>query len=88
MPYGDQGLLVHRSLYDEVGGYRPIPLMEDVDLVRRIRKRRLVALDAEIITSAERYRRDGWWRRSARNLFCLALYFCQVPPRLIAKVYG
>ena len=44
LPYGDQGLLIARALYDAVGGYRPLPLMEDVDLVRRLGRRRLAAL--------------------------------------------
>ena len=46
LPYGDQGLLIHRDLLAAVGGIRPLPLMEDVDLVRRLGRRRLVALDA------------------------------------------
>ncbi|HET8996995.1 MAG TPA: glycosyltransferase, partial [Acetobacteraceae bacterium] len=46
LPYGDQGLLVHRALLAEVGGIRPLPLMEDVDLVRRLGRRRLAGLDA------------------------------------------
>ena len=41
LPYGDQGLLIARSLYDAVGGFAPLPLMEDVDLVRRLGRRRL-----------------------------------------------
>jgi hypothetical protein len=45
LPYGDQGLFISRALYDEVGGYRPLPLMEDVDLVRRLGRRRLHGLD-------------------------------------------
>ena len=44
LPYGDQGLLIHRDLLTAVGGIRPLPLMEDVDLVRRLGRRRLVAL--------------------------------------------
>ncbi|MGZ8312788.1 MAG: TIGR04283 family arsenosugar biosynthesis glycosyltransferase [Allosphingosinicella sp.] len=88
LPYGDQGLLVPRALYERVGGYRPLPLMEDVDLVRRIGRRRLVPLDAFAWTSAERWRRDGWFRRSARNLGCLGLYAVGVPPEKIAKYYG
>ena len=75
LPYGDQGLLISRTLYDEVGGYRPMPLMEDVDMARRVGARRLVVLPARAVTSAARYRRDGYVRRGARNLFCLALYF-------------
>ena len=50
----DQGLLIHRRLYDAVGGYRPLPLMEDVDLVRRLGMRRLVAFDVAAVTDAAR----------------------------------
>jgi rSAM/selenodomain-associated transferase 2 len=88
LPYGDQGLLLHRTLLREVGGIRPLPLMEDVDLVRRLGRRRLVPLDAAAITSAEKWQRQGWARRSLRNLSCLTLYFAGVPPRLIARLYG
>jgi rSAM/selenodomain-associated transferase 2 len=88
LPYGDQGLLVPRRLYEEIGGYRPIPLMEDVDIVRRIGRRRLEPLDVDAWTSAERWRRDGWLRRSALNLFCLGLYTIGVPPERIARFYA
>ena len=87
LPYGDQGLLLPRALLESVGGVRPLPLMEDVDLVRRLGRRRLVALDADAVTSAARWERGGWRRRSARNLLCLSLYFCGVPPWLVGKVY-
>jgi len=87
LPYGDQGLLVSRALLDAVGGIRPLPLMEDVDLVRRIGRARLRPLAAEAITSAARYRRDGYLRRSARNLAILTLWFAGVPPRLLARLY-
>lgn len=88
LPYGDQGLLIHRDLLAAVGGMRPLPLMEDVDLVRRLGRARLGALDVVALTSAERWRREGWWRRSARNLLCLSLWFLGVPPRRIARVYA
>lgn len=87
LPYGDQGLLVSRALYDAVGGYAAVPLMEDVDLVQRIGRARLVELDAPAITSAERYRRTGYFRRSARNLCMLGLWFAGVPPRVLARFY-
>jgi rSAM/selenodomain-associated transferase 2 len=88
LPYGDQGLLLSRHLYEAVGGYRPLPLMEDVDLVRRLGRRRLALLDWPATTSAQRYRRDGWHRRMLRNACCLGLYYAGVPPRLIGKLYG
>lgn len=86
LPYGDQGLLVSRRLYDAVGGYRPLPLMEDVDLVRRIG--RIERLDVDAITSAERWRRDGWLRRSGRNLLCLGLYRAGMSAERVARLYG
>ena len=88
LPYGDQGLLISRALLDEVGGVRPVALMEDVDLVRRLGRARLAALDAAALTSAARYRRDGWWARPARNLGLLALWFAGVSPERLARWYG
>ncbi|RIK92631.1 MAG: glycosyl transferase family 2 [Proteobacteria bacterium] len=86
LPYGDQGLLISRALYDAVGGFKPMPLMEDVDLVRRL-KGRLRLLPADAITSAARYQRDGYARRVARNLSCLALYGLGVAPSRLQKWY-
>ncbi len=87
LPYGDQGLLLSREFYRAVGGFRPLPLMEDVDLVRRIGRRRIQLLAHSIITSAARYRRDGWWCRAFRNLLCLGLWFVGVRPERIARLY-
>lgn len=88
LPYGDQGLLIHRDLHALLGGFRPLPLMEDVDLVRRLGRARLAAMPAQAITSAERWRRDGWRRRSARNLLVLSLWFAGVPPRWLLRLYA
>lgn len=88
LPYGDQGLLISRELYSALGGYRELPIMEDVDIVRRIGKARLVELPVTATTSAARYRRDGYLRRPIRNLSLLTLYFLGVPPRRLARLYG
>lgn len=88
LPYGDQGLLIARRLYDDAGGFRPLPLMEDVDFVRRIGRGRMALLDVDAVTSAARYRRGGYIGRSARNLLCLGLFFLGLPPRTIARLYG
>jgi rSAM/selenodomain-associated transferase 2 len=87
LPYGDQGLLISRALYDEVGGFAPLPLMEDVDLARRLGRRRLARIGVGCLASARRYRQDGYWRRSLRNLVCLSLYFAGLPPRRIMRLY-
>ena len=86
LPYGDQGLLVPRALYARSGGFRALPLMEDVDLVRRLGG--VAVLPADAITSAERWHRDGWLRRSARNFACLGLWRLGMSPQRVAKLYG
>jgi len=88
LPYGDQGLLLAAEFYRSLGGFSDLPLMEDVELVRRIGRRRLTALGATATTSATRYRRDGYARRVLRNFCCLALYGLGVPPRLIVSLYA
>lgn len=87
LPFGDQGLLLPRSLYEAAGGYRAMALMEDVDLVRRIGRRRIHILRADATTSARRFRADGYVRRVLRNQACLALYAAGVSPERIARVY-
>ncbi len=87
LPYGDQGLLISREFYDLLDGFAPLALMEDVDMARRIGRKRLVPLAAAAVSSAERYRRDGYWLRPARNLLCVGLFFCGFPPRMIAGLY-
>jgi rSAM/selenodomain-associated transferase 2 len=88
LPYGDQGLLISRRLYNELGGFRPIPLMEDVDLVRRLGRRQLAILKSRAVTSGARYREDGYLARCSRNFACMLFYFLRVPTRMIARFYG
>lgn len=88
LPYGDQGLLISRTHYDMVGGYKPIPLMEDVDLVRRLGPGGLMPLEADAMTSARKFQRDGYWWRSTRNVTCLSLYFLGFPPLWLKRLYG
>lgn len=88
LAYGDQGLLIHRRFYDALGGYKPIAIMEDIDLIRRIGRSRLTVLPTRAVTSAVRWQRDGFLVRSLRNLGCLALYYAGLPPHRIKRLYG
>ena len=88
LPYGDQGLLIHRDVLRRAGGMRPLPLMEDVDLISRHGPHPLVGLSPRAVTSAAKWERDGWYRRSCRNLLCLSLWHLGVPPKRIARIYG
>lgn len=87
LPYGDQGVLVRRAVLAEAGGVPPIPLMEDVALARQL-KGRLVALEAEAVTSAARYERDGWIGRGTRNLLTLGRYLAGTPPERLVRGYS
>ncbi len=87
LPYGDQGLLISRGLYGDLHGYAPIAIMEDVEIIRRIGRDRLHIFKATAITSADKYRRDGYLFRPLKNMLCLSLYFLGIPTRLIAKIY-
>ena len=74
LPYGDQGLLISRQLYDEIGGYPDWPLFEDVKIVEQIGRKRLRALPTAITTSADKYERDGFLKRGWRNFRLLRHY--------------
>lgn len=91
LPYGDQGLLISRRHYDRLGGFAPLPLFEDVDMVRRIvragGREAVQLLPAAAITSARRYGEDGYFPRVLRNARCLRLYFKGVPPAEILEIY-
>lgn len=86
LPYGDQGLLISRAVYQEVGGYEDMPLMEDVAMARAL-SGRLRALDARAVTSAQKYQKAGWLWRGGRNLWTLLRYFAGVPVERLAAQY-
>jgi rSAM/selenodomain-associated transferase 2 len=88
LPYGDQGLFVRRAMFAALGGYREWPLLEDVEFVQRlVRAGTIAELPLPLYTSARRWRRDGWLRRSLRNGSIIALYFAGVSPQRLAKWY-
>lgn len=87
LPYGDQGLLIGAAFLDLLGGFRPWPLFEDVDIVRRIGRRRLAGLPVRAVTSAERFQREGYLARSAKNLVLLTRYFLGARPEALARAY-
>ncbi len=88
LPYGDQALFVRRDVFHRVGGYREIALMEDVALVRQLAAQgRLHHSALPALTSARRWERDGWLRRSVSNVVLLSLYFLGVSPDRLARWY-
>jgi hypothetical protein len=87
LPYGDQALFVRRSLFEAVGGFVELPIMEDVDFVRRIRREgALFRSPLPVLTSARRWERDGWAARTARHLLLISLYLCGVAPARLVRL--
>lgn len=88
LAYGDQGLFVRRAVFQQLGGYLDVPVMEDVDLVRRLRRvGRLHHSSLPLVTSARRWHKDGWFRRMGRNWWLMTLYAAGVHPRRLARRY-
>ena len=87
LPYGDQGLLISRAFYNKIGGYKNLPLMEDVEIIRNIGFRNIKILNSYIITDSIRYKSSGWLIRPFINLYCLTLYFLGFNIEIINKIY-
>jgi len=89
IPFGDQAIFVRRDYFERIGGYRDIPIMEDVDLMRRIRQRgdAICVVPEKVITSARRWERDGIVFGTLRNWMLQALYCCGVAPERLARFY-
>ena len=86
--YGDQGLLVRREAFEAVGGYPDLPLMEDVEMVRRLRRSGGIArLPGPLVTSPRTYRRLGRWKVWLRNGAAISLYLAGVPPERLVRWY-
>ena len=88
LAYGDQGLLVRRSLYEAAGGYPELGIMEDVVLIRRLgRLARIVRFRTPLRTDARRWAREGPVRASLRNVALLSLYLAGAAPDRLARWY-
>ncbi len=88
MPYGDQGLLISRKFYDALGGFAPMPLFEDVDIITKIKKSgRLRPLQSIALTSDARYKQDGYFTRVRKNFSCIISYYQGVAPERILEKY-
>ncbi len=87
LPFGDQGLLISRRLYSGIGGFAPMPIMEDVDIVWRLGRARIAILKSRAVTSATRYRSEGYLKRTLRNQRCLGMYLAGASTERIRLVY-
>jgi hypothetical protein len=89
IPYGDQAIFIRKKYFDGIGGYKEIPLMEDVDLMRRIKKdeKKIFILRDKVITSARRWESDGVFFTTMRNQVLVRLFYLGISPNRLAKYY-
>jgi glycosyltransferase involved in cell wall biosynthesis len=86
--HAEQGLLIPRALYTEVGGYKPLATLEDVDLTRRIGRRRLTRFRTLAVSNSATHRQHGYLKPAMRYYGSLALYALNVPAGRIASLLG
>ena len=89
IPYGDQAIFVRRDYFNRIGGYREIPIMEDVELMRRIKKLgdKICILSSRVMTSRRRWEQEGFLYVNLRNTVLLLSYLLGVSPETLAHFY-
>lgn len=86
--YGDSGIFVRRNVYERVGGFKSLPLFEDLDLIYRLRTiGKLATLDSEIITSSRRFENRAFLPVFVRWIVFQCLYWIGVSPHRMARIY-
>ncbi len=89
IPYGDQAIFIRKSYFDKIGRFKEIPIMEDVDLMRRIKKRddKIHIFRDQVMTSPRRWEKEGVIYTTIRNKILIGLYFLGVGPEKLVKYY-
>lgn len=89
VPYGDQALFLRTKVFQDLGGFASVPIMEDLELMTRLRRcgLRIKILPEAILTSARRHEREGAIRCTLRNLLLRLLYHLGLSPRLLVRLY-
>jgi hypothetical protein len=88
LAYGDQGIFVRREVFQRVGGFDDVPLMEDVILMRRLRRWGApLLLPGPLVVSPRRWQRHGVVRQTLRNWCLLTGFFCGVSPVTLTRFY-
>lgn len=89
IPYGDQAIFMRRTDFKDLDGYKNIPIMEDVEIMRRIKKRggKICIIDRAVLTSSRRWEREGVIYTTLRNWLLLTLYLSGFKPEKLVRFY-
>ncbi|NER30019.1 MAG: glycosyltransferase family 2 protein [Symploca sp. SIO1C4] len=88
MPYGDQAIFLQKSVFQEIGGFPNLPIMEDFELMRRLRGLGKIAIvSATVLTSGRRWQKLGVVKTTLINQLIIIGYFLGVPPKILVRCY-
>jgi rSAM/selenodomain-associated transferase 2 len=88
LPYGNQGIFVWRQVFEALGGFPEIPIMEDLSFARRLRRAgRLTFIRSGLVTSGRRWNANGVLRTTLVNGWVTTLFFLHVPPKQLRRIY-
>ncbi|MBW2540096.1 MAG: TIGR04283 family arsenosugar biosynthesis glycosyltransferase [Deltaproteobacteria bacterium] len=89
IPYGDQAIFIEKEFFHQVGRYKEIPLMEDVELMRRIKKAggKIAIIPRQVQTSPRRWEKEGIIHCTLKNWTLITLYFLGISPKKLARFY-
>ena len=89
IPFGDQAIFVRKNYFDEIGGYKDIPIMEDVEIMERIKKRgdKIIIIPQKVHTSSRRWEQEGILHCTLRNWFLQILYLLRISPHRLSQFY-
>jgi rSAM/selenodomain-associated transferase 2 len=88
-PYGDQVHFIRKTFFENIKGYKTMPIMEDVEIMRRIKKNngKIKILPHHVITSDRRWQKEGLLYTNLRNTIIICLYWVGIPAEKLAKFY-
>ena len=88
IPYGDQGIFMLSRVFHEAGGFSDLPIMEDFELIRRLRRKGdIITLSASVLTSSRRWQNLGILKTTLINQLVVIAYYMGIPPKTIARLY-
>lgn len=89
LPYGDQAIFIKKDLFEAVGKYEDITLMEDVNLMQKLKKTKLkiIILSEKVVTSSRKWENKGIVYTTLRNWILISLYFLKIDPNKLEKYY-
>ena len=89
LPYGDQGIFLHRNVFQAMGGFADLPIMEDFELIQRLKKQGRIAIaPAAVLTSSRRWQKVGVFKTTLINQLIILGYYLGIPPKQLRRLYN